>query len=709
MTYSLTTGRAAGAAVPEHFLSGTNWLDGIRKWAMAGVSVMPSLALGFTTDTYVMDGEYAPNFVELASHSRASKAWEPNWDGKSGSEVGWLKEYPVDERRVGIYGSRDEAASTNQIRNPRFEGAALGVVGSGGALPANLTMPAFGGQVEVLATGTVNGWPRLRLRVSGTPTSFPRFFLEDTTAVSVSQGQTWTGSLGMALVGGSWSNVSPRIRMLEYTSAAGYIAEWAEDIDVDDTHRRYSQTHTVVNSNAAYSRFDFYMYWTSGAVDFTFDLFLPQLEQSATPTSPILPTVGTPAAATRAADVVTGVTTDRASRGWYDTQWDYTNGGKCGDLLEFLPGVPRVGPKGLLVEEGTTNETRNPRCEGAVAGVLGSGGSLPTHWTFFKNTGVTVTVDGSGTDAEGEYLQLSFSGTGDGQVCEVRYEGLAQTAAASGETWTVSHGFKVTAGDDTGVSTLRQRIVSWSGFSVVEQFSSGESLPSGNAVERRFYTATLSTACDYVTGGFRVDFAASGTVSFTIRVYIPQMEEKSYPTSVVLPEAGSPATATRDADLPLLPLSGAAASSGSPFSISAEVETALELGAYNYQMILSVGDDNSNYFGVFMDAATQGELRMTVKEGGTNNVAENVSGSAVSGAGNIVRFAARVAENDFHAVAGGAISGSVTDTTTVTSYSDQKIWLGVRPDAGKHFNGFIRSVRYTPAGLSNSELEALVA
>jgi hypothetical protein len=457
-------------------------------------------------------------------------------------------------------------------------------------------------------------------------------------------------------------------------------------------HQRFSQQLTAAAATVAYlqPRLDFEL--TAGAVDVTVRIYAPQLEQSAAPTSPILPTVGTPAAATRAADVVTGVTTDRASRGWYDTQWDYTDGGLVGDLLEFLPGVPRVGPKGLLVEEGSTNHIRNPRAEGAVAGAPGT---LPTNWTF-SMPGITHEVVGSGVANGKPYIDLKFAGTptGDGFLY---YESSTVVSAASGQTWTLAVDMSVVDGDLSNMDGIR--IVLTERTSVGGnngQNSSVEKLP--DALPRRFYhTATLSNGTTaHVQPMMELEWTGSGNIDFTLRLSVPSLEHKTYPTSVVLPEAGSPAAATRALDsLHFDDGSWEKASSG--FTLYAEL---MMLGSSD-GAVVSLGPDNNNRLSIEANG-------FVFMNSGASTIFNSAYGGDTSG-GTTVRVAAAMADADY------ALSRTgVTQQTAIGGPASQYgsgIDLHGAPGGGAPVvqGAFIRALRYFPTRLSNSELEALVA
>jgi len=139
-------------------------------------------------------------------------------------------------------------------------------------------------------------------------------------------------------------------------------------------------------------------------------------------------------------------TVTRASKAWDPGAWDFTSGGTVGALVEYAANTARTTSAGLVVEEGSTNENRNPRAEGATVGVLGSGGAMPTNWAA---SGGTREVIGTGTDDGWPYLDLKITGSSN---CTIYTEGSSVISAASGEDWTASCGFKVVAGSLTNVS-----------------------------------------------------------------------------------------------------------------------------------------------------------------------------------------------------------------------------------------------------------------
>lgn len=688
MTYIPLTGASSGGSKPS------NWtvrerLRNITKALTAG----SSLDLRFAEKFFYQNDALYPAMELMATHSRTSAAWYPNWDFNSGSEVGRLVEYGANERRYGDYGALDEGASTNHIRNPRCEGATTGTLDTTGALPTHWAPAGLAtSEWTVNGTGTEDGWPYIELSYSGSDTSADIYF-EGNTQVSAMTGETWTGHAGIKLVSGSLADTTVRLRWQDLNGAGTQLGVGNLEITPTSSQSRFVSTRTTAGGGTqAYVRVGM-QFLHSAAAAYTVRIYAPQLEQSATPSSPILPTVGIPAATTRAADVVSGVTTDRASRGWYDTQWDYTDGGLVGDLLEFLPGVPRVGPKGLLVEEGSTNHIRNPRAEGAVAGAPGT---LPTNWTF-SMPGITHEVVGSGVANGKPYIDLKFAGTptGDGFLY---YESSTVVSAASGQPWTLAVDMSVVDGDLSNMDGIRIVLTERTSVGGTNgQNSSVEKTP--DALPRRFYhTATLSNGTTaHVQPMMELEWTGSGNIDFTLRLSVPSLEQAAYPTSVVLPEAGSPAAATRAADD--IERGNGDWASDTSFSVFGEfvLNTVAQDGSPF--SIASGGADRTDIL-----ACEGGDLKFRYRSNGVTDASQIIRSAQVA---ETVRSAIGVDAAEVAVSVSGAASQTFTPTDVLpgASLSFGKAW----PSAATAGSFFIKSARYWPYRFSNSELEALVA
>lgn len=208
---------------------------------------------------------------------------------------------------------RLEGGSTNHIRNPRGEGAVIGVVGSDGALPTFWAREITGGLTwEVVGTGVEDGISYVDVRLHGTPTqTLVQMRFEGTTTIAAGPGQTWTGTFYARRVGGSMAGIGEaRVRIQERDASGVSLNQSQSVFDPNDSPRlagaRRTHTHTVSDQNAAAIVLMFGLggMTVGNAIDVTFRIGAPQMEQMPFATSPILPPIGAPAVATRATDQI---------------------------------------------------------------------------------------------------------------------------------------------------------------------------------------------------------------------------------------------------------------------------------------------------------------------------------------------------------------------------------------------------------------------
>ena len=170
---------------------------------------------------------------------------------------------------------------------------------------------------SIVGTGTESGIAYLDLQISGTATAAA------IAAVSFGRGtaltaQTWTVSSYIKLAAGSLSGVTGMtLDLIEETAATVFVAGAGYSISLPTTAslitQRPAASRTLTGgANVALLRTNLSVNVSSGStVDFTIRIGLPQLEQGAFATSPILTST---AAVTRNADVAS--ITGSAFSGW---------------------------------------------------------------------------------------------------------------------------------------------------------------------------------------------------------------------------------------------------------------------------------------------------------------------------------------------------------------------------------------------------------
>lgn len=171
----------------------------------------------------------------------------------------------------------------NMVQNSRLNGAAAGIVGEGGALPEGWGISGFQG-AEVIQTGIEDGLPFIDLRLAGAPAGNAIFinFMTSASIVEVAQGQVWTSSAFIGLVGGSLENVdNVFLRVQEF---AGFDGKGSSGTNIStDLDSRTRATVTREISDATADRLIGFLRLgvTEAEIDLTLRISGPQIEQGA--------------------------------------------------------------------------------------------------------------------------------------------------------------------------------------------------------------------------------------------------------------------------------------------------------------------------------------------------------------------------------------------------------------------------------------------
>ena len=187
--------------------------------------------------------------------------------------------------------------ATNSIRNNTMVGA---VAGTPGTTPTNWTgtgSPVNGLTRQIVGVGTEDEITYIDYRFFGTTTSagFHAINPETIGQVAAVLGQSWTLSQYISLVAGSTANISLIDQGInEYSSALEILTIGSFPVAVSAgslSSNRKILTRTLTNALTASVHPFFAFNYSSGvAIDITFRIGLPQLEQGGYLTSPIATT-----------------------------------------------------------------------------------------------------------------------------------------------------------------------------------------------------------------------------------------------------------------------------------------------------------------------------------------------------------------------------------------------------------------------------------
>ena len=271
----------------------------------------PSLDLNFANSKSLVDATTGQNLVTF---TRASSGTFVNSAGviqTASNDVPRFDHNPTTGESLGLL---VEEQRTNSLRNNTMVGA---VTGTPGTLPTNWVIAAAANlSTNVIGTGVSDGVTYIDLQIVGTSNATAYILaFEGNTQIVALQNQSWSQSLWVSRVAGSFTNISATsFNIRESNSSGSQVA--ANVIALAQptvTLTRVSGTTTLSQATTAFITPGLRLTITNGAaIDITLRIGLPQLEQGAFATS-VIPT--TTAAATRSADVAS--ITGASFSSWY--------------------------------------------------------------------------------------------------------------------------------------------------------------------------------------------------------------------------------------------------------------------------------------------------------------------------------------------------------------------------------------------------------
>ncbi|EHM00521.1 hypothetical protein HMPREF9946_02561 [Acetobacteraceae bacterium AT-5844] len=264
-----------------------------------------------------MPASTAYTIDQLFTMSRASKRTVVDGTGnliEIANNTFGLTYDPVTLKPLGLL---QEFTGLNYIRNPRGEGLTVGQIGSGGVAPTNwiLQGSASPNTRHIVGSGVENGIPYVDVRFTSPGVSSGNaleiVFETMTGGAPVVVGDTVTVSAYISLQSGTiptGTNLMA-LSISENDSTGLYLGMRQGYIETPPTgpliRNRIERTQTMVAPTVAFARPLIRIHPGSGdAFDFVLRVGIPQLEKNFVASSPIMPNVGAPAAATRLYDSV---------------------------------------------------------------------------------------------------------------------------------------------------------------------------------------------------------------------------------------------------------------------------------------------------------------------------------------------------------------------------------------------------------------------
>jgi hypothetical protein len=344
------------------------------------------------------------------------------------------------------------------------------------------------------------------------------------------------------------------------------------------------------------------------------------------------------------------------------------------------------------------NQIRNNTMQGAVVGVVGSGGERPTNW-LSNLRGLNEEILSISTINGVDIIDIRFTGTASATaLVEIRNESNTQIVASNGQAWTYSSYFQVlnspSAPNSYGIGMLEMTDV---GAFVVQ---SNNALTDINQFSRRLFARTLSGGATVgrVRGEFVFGVTNGNSYDFTIRIGLPQMELGSVATSVIK-TTGS--VQPRNADVISKTGLGSVLVNGQGTILLDFIP--LSLPDTTYQRLLGIDDGTSltNGYDIGYGGGGFGNVARTTFRIGATPIFDSAQGAITIGQRQKVAFA--FANNDFQVALNGSLQAASLSGSTNIQHS--RVILGGRSDGTG--NNIIHSFAYFPTRLPNATLQTL--
>jgi len=243
-----------------------------------------------------------------------------------------------------------------------------------------------------------------------------------------------------------------------------------------------------------------------------------------------------------------GVTLNRSSAGTYVNSAG-TMASAANDTARFDYNPATLGFNGVIIEPSRTNLVLRTDASTAVAGAVGSGGSLPTGWSG-SGSGLTYTVVGTGTEDGISYVDIRIQGTTGATFHTISFGSVSSLVTATAYAGSVYA--RIIAGslaNVTASSLIFRYNLSPSGSTdisasgILASVNAVTGLRNGRVQVTGTTSGTLSGSGSFFLQG---NHGSGNAVDYTIRIGFPQLEAGAAPSTFIA-TTGSAATRAADA------------------------------------------------------------------------------------------------------------------------------------------------------------------
>ncbi len=365
------------------------------------------------------------------------------------------------------------------------------------------------------------------------------------------------------------------------------------------------------------------------------------------------------------------------------------------DVPCFAHDLAAGTPLGVRIEDQATNGIRNNTMAGASAAT----DSLPTNWVLVSGAWSSIMdVTNVGVEAGLDFIELRFNGDPGGVTTDLEIESPNIIAAANGQTWTGSVFLKLTGGDLTNVDNIVVRLEERDGSGNFLAGDGSAALPTAD-LRRLRHTRLLNNASTaFVQPQLRFQHT-SGSVDFTMRIYLPQCEQGRYPTAPIK-TSGSAATRSR------AQLSGTLPDVGGEGALKLVAVAPDGVDAAEDKIVARLDDGTASTNLIAVTRRTDRTVRLEIEGSNGGPKTATTIGTWADAGDAVVRIGWSQSENRAQISLDGATPVEVAWTDDMNA-ALSRLFLGSDHTFAKYFGGSVKNLRLFGSAVFDVALQGL--